>query len=286
MKTRLIAGAAVLAALAVPATAPAATLFSEDGEGAVDAKWAVNEPGSAIQPWQKSDSDAQKLRGNQFHGGAASFWTGMSPQDWPPVPSTAGAVTVAAGESTLTMKQPLLIPADGATSIEYWSLWQNEGDDIGALEVAIADDAIGKFKRVKQETVTNTAAGDTDPYSCDPSNPQITMQEPFKKVTAPLNAYAGHKVVIRFNMIYGEENRPVSQPCGWYLDDVKIDTTGTPGNAGTPAAPVTTPPAATPPAPANKKQSAKAKCKAKAKKIKNAKKRKKALKRCSKKKKK
>jgi hypothetical protein len=284
MKIRVLAGAAVVGALALPAGAPAATLFTEDGEGAVDAQWTVNDPGSSIQPWQKSDSSAQKLRGNQFHGGATSFWSGMQPQDWPPVPTTAGPGTTATGDSLLTMKQPILIPADGTTSIDYWSLWQNEGDDIGALEVAQADGAIGKFKRIKQETVTNTAAGDTDPYGCDPSHPEITMQETFKKVTAPLNAYAGHKVILRFNLSYGAENRPVTQPCGWYLDDIAVTTTGTPGNAGgAPAAPAAPAPAAPAPA-AKKKPSAKAKCKAKAKKIKNAKKRKKALKRCSKKK--
>lgn len=282
MKTRTIAGAALLAALALPASAPAATLFSEDAEGAVDAKWTVNEPGSGIQPWQKSDSAAQKFRGNQANGGSTSFWSGMQPQDWPLVPTTAGPGTVATGESLLTMKQSILIPADGATTVEYWSLWQNEGDDFGALEVAFADDAIGKFKRVKQETVVNTAAGDTDPYSCDPSHPEITTAEPFKKVTAPLTAYAGHKVVLRFNLSYGAENRPVSQPCGWYLDDVVVSTTGTPGNAGLPAVTpaVTTPVPAT--KPAGKQPSAKARCQAKAKKIKKAKARKKALKRCTK----
>jgi hypothetical protein len=238
-RAAVIVGVVLGAAALAPAGASAATtIFSEDGEGAVDAKWAVNEPGSGIQPWQKSDSDAEKLRGNQAHGGSTSFWTGMSPNDWPPVPTTAGPGTVATGESLLTMKQTLLIPADGQSTLEYWSLWQNEGDDSGSAEVAIADDGKpGKFKKIKSETVANTAAGDTDPYGCDPTHPEITMQEAFKKVTAPLAAYAGHKIVLRFNMTYGTENRPVTQPCGWYLDDIAITTTGTPGNAGASAGP-------------------------------------------------
>jgi len=240
----IIAGTVAVAALALPSAAPAATtIFTEDAEGAVDAKWSVNEPGSNIEPWQKSDSGARKLRGNQANGGATSFWTGMQPQNWSPPP------TVIAGESLLTLKQSILIPADGTTTIDYWSLWQNEGDDSGSLEVALADDGtVGKFRRIKSETVQNTAAGETDPQACDPTRPDITLQEPFEKLSASLQQYAGHKIVLRFNLTYGTENRPVSQPCGWYLDDVVVTTTGTPGNAGAPATGdgTTAPPAAKP----------------------------------------
>ncbi len=243
--SRTIAGFALLGALALPAAnASAATLFTEDAEGEVEAKWTISDPGPDIKPWQKSDSSAVKYRQNQAHGGATSFWTGQSPP-WAP------AGVVVEGESLLTMKNPLLIPADGATSLEYWSLWQNEGDDFGAAEVALVNNgAIGKFKKVASETVQNTAAGETDPRACDPSQPNSTLVAPFVKQAANLTAYAGQKIVLRFNMTYGGENRPVSQPCGWYVDDVAINTTGTPGNAGaTPAPGATTPgPTTAPPA--------------------------------------
>ena len=240
---KTIVGLALLGALSLPADAPAATLFTDDAEGDIAAKWVVNDPGPDIQPWERSDESTVKYRGNQFHGGAASYWTGQSPP-WAP------AGVIVEGESQMTMKTPLLIPADGATTLEYWSLWQNEGDDSGLAEVAVVTNGtIGKFKRVAAETVENTAAGETDPRACDPSQPNSTLVAPFVKMTGNLAAYAGQKIVLRFNQVYGSENRPVSQPCGWYVDDIAINTTGTPGNAGT-AAPVT--PGPTTPAPAAK----------------------------------
>jgi hypothetical protein len=54
----------------------------------------------------------------------------------------------------------------------------------------------------------------------------------FEEQKASLKGYAGFKVLIRFNLKYGAENRPVSQPCGWYVDDINITTTGTPGKLG------------------------------------------------------
>jgi hypothetical protein len=233
------------AALAVPAMAAAQTpILTEDAEGAPDAKWAIGQPPSGVEPWQKSDSSATKYRGNVFHGGATSFWTGMQPQNWPAVPTTAPAgASVVEGESVLTLKEPLIVPADGATTLKYWSLFQNEGDDQGASEIAVvgADGKPGKWKVLKAETATATGAGDNDPRACDPSRPDYTMAVPFSEVVAPLAGFAGKKVLIRFNQKYGAENRPVSQPCGWYIDDISVLTTGTPGKLEGAAPAATTP---------------------------------------------
>jgi hypothetical protein len=242
--TKRTAGLALAAALCLPvADASAAPIFTDDAEGDIAAQWVASDPGPDITAWERSDESTVKYRGNQFHGGATSYWTGQSPP-WPP------AGVVIEGESLLTMKNPLLIPADGATSLEYWSLWQNEGDDFGAAEAAVVTNgAIGKFKRIVSETVQNTAAGETDPRACDPSQPNSTLVAPFVKMTGNLSAFAGQKIVLRFNMTFGAENRPVSQPCGWYVDDILINTTGTPGNAGStapPPPPGPTTPAATP----------------------------------------
>jgi hypothetical protein len=249
-RTRLAAGLLMGAALAQPAAATAQTkIFTDDAEGAIDAKWVVGPAPDTVEPWQKSDSEATKFRGNQFHGGAASYWTGTQPQNWPPVPSTAPAgASIVEGESLLTIKEPFIIPADGETILSYWSLFQNEGDDQGRSEIApiSADGKVGAFKVLKSEAATNVAAGQNDPRACDVSRPDYTNSITFEEQKVSLKGYTGFKVLIRFNQKYGAENRPVSQPCGWYVDDINVTTTGTPGKLGGSSAPATTAPAATP----------------------------------------
>ena len=228
-----------------PASAQTA-IFSDDAEAEPTAKWVVGTPPDSVEPWQKSDSGTTKFRGNQFHGGATSYWTGVQPTNWPLVPTTAGPGTVVEGESTLTIKESFVVPANGDTNVKYWSLFQNEGDDAGALEVAVDTGGKLTWKKIKSETAVNTGAGDTDPRACDPSQP-ATQEVPFEEQTGSLAAYKGAKVLIRFNLIYGAENRPVSHPCGWYLDDIRVLTTGTPGAAGPPTPPGVAPaPAARP----------------------------------------
>jgi hypothetical protein len=244
--TRIAIGIAVGAALSMPAAASAQTaIFTDDAEGAVEAKWVVGPPPEKIEPWQKSDSDTTKYRGNMFHGGAASYWTGATPQNFPPVPTTAPAgATVVEGESILTMKEAIVVPADGETTLSYWSLFQNEGDDQGISQVApvSADGKVGAWKNLKSETAVNTSAGDNDPRACDPSRPDYTNSIPFEEQKVSLKGYAGIKVMLRFNLKYGAENRPVTHPCGWYVDDIAVKTTGTVGKLAGTSAPTTTTP--------------------------------------------
>jgi hypothetical protein len=221
---RIIAGLIALGALAGASPALAdTTLFKEDAEGAPDAQWVITPAKDThIQPWQKSDSSATKFRGNQFHGGATSFWTGQQPQDWTPV-------DVVQGDSLITTKVAIAIPANGETTLDYWSLFQSEGDDSAEAQIAIDNNGTpGAFKAVKKEQAVNTSAGDTDDAACDVSQPNTQMVG-FKEQKIKLGAYAGVKIWLRFDLKDGGENRPVSQPCGWYLDDVSITTTGTPG---------------------------------------------------------
>jgi hypothetical protein len=242
--TRLTAPILITLTLLVAASPAGAqtAIFTEDAEGTVEAKWVVGTPPDGVEPWQKSDSATTKFRGNQAHGGSTSFWTGIQPANWPLVPTTAGPGTVIEGESIITLKEPFVVPADGETTVKYWSMFQNEGDDQGLLELAVVPEGGGKpaWKKLKAETATATAAGDVDPRACDPSRPE-TQQVTFEEQSASLGPYKGVKVLIRFNLKYGAENRPVSHPCGWYLDDIRVLTTGTPGKTGaTQATPTTT----------------------------------------------
>jgi hypothetical protein len=232
-----------LCVAAVPAYA-ATALLEDDAEGEITAKWVVDPPTNPkIQPWQKSDSTTPKTPPRDAHGGATSYWAGVSPQDNHPS-------EVIEGSATLTTKAPIIIPADGKTTVSLWSFFQNEGDDAGLVEVAV-DMGGGKltWKKLTEYKLAPSAAGDSGVVGyCNPSDPVGTASQTWEEVKGDFGAYAGKKVWVRLNLKYGSENRTATQACSWYVDDIKIETTGTPGNQGTPAAPAaaTPAPAATP----------------------------------------
>jgi hypothetical protein len=238
---RLFIGAAAACALLVPAaTASAqAVLFKDDAEGALEDNWLISDAPSGIEQWQKSDSSTPKTRPNAFHEGAASYWAGATPPSDP--------VNVVEGETFITVKNPILVPADGKTTVAFWSLFQNEGDDAGLVEAAVATEGKLTWKRVAAVKLEPNSAG--GPYVrnyCDPTHPAEMAAEEFEEIKGTLDAYAGKKILLRWNLKYGSENRSATQPCGWWVDDIAITTTGTPGNAG--AAPTTPPVQAAPPA--------------------------------------
>ena len=209
-------------------------LLADDMEGAIDAKWAVGDPThAAMEPWQKSDSTAPKARGNQANGGATSYWAGMKPEGMDPA-------TVISGQSTLTAKAPIFIPADGKTTVSFFSLFLNEGDDSGTFEAALTPNAPDKqWKKIaavklEPSDITNP---DPPPGYCVPNPNTVTYG--FEEVKGEFTAFAGAQVYVRFNLRYGSENRQTSMPCGWYVDDLKVNTTGTPGKTLNP--PVTPP---------------------------------------------
>jgi len=200
-------------------------LFSDDVENAAT-KWNIGTPTHAeIQPWQASDSSTPKFRQDNPHrSGARSAWTGESP------PFDQGVVVQ--GSSTLTMKTPITVPS-GDAALDFFYVFQNEGDDQGRTEVAIVDDQgnPGEFTAVDVLQATMTAVGQTDPLVCDPSNPD-NLTRPLVPRRVDLSKFEGRRILIRFNYLLGAENRALSQPCGWYIDDVRL-TSGTFQTIGT-----------------------------------------------------
>ena len=230
---------AMVLALAAASPASAATvLLSDDAEGAIEDKWVVDKTTNPkIQPWQKSDSTTPKVHGNKANGGATSYWAGIAATDNDPV-------EVIEGVATLTTKAPIIVPADGQTTISLFSFFQNEGDDQGLVEVAINTGGKLTWKKLTEYKLEPNAAGDMGKKGyCNPTDPVTTVTQEFEEVKGNFSAFAGKSVFVRLNMKYGGENRSATQACGWYVDDIKMETTGTPGNAG--VAP-TTPPAITP----------------------------------------
>ena len=188
--------------------------WTDDAEGKIEDRWQVDEPTHpAIAPWQKSDSSTPKVRGNQAREGNTSYWTGVPPQ------SISPAGVVQRGQSVMTLKERVSVPK-GSAALSFWSIYQMEGDDRGVVEIASAE-APDDFKPVLSIFPTATALGENDFRTCDPSNPN-TFQTDFVNYNIDLGQYAGKEIIVRFKLVSGAENRAVSQPCGWYVDDLSI----------------------------------------------------------------
>ena len=69
----------------------------------------------------------------------------------------------------------------------------------------------------------NTSLGGNDRRVCDPSSPD-TLATGFEQRRTSLGAYSGRSVRVRFVYRLGAENRVTSQPCGWYVDDVRLQS--------------------------------------------------------------
>ena len=204
-------------------------LFADDAEGSVDEHWTASEPThETIEPWQRSDSDATKVRDNQAANGDTSFWTGVQPQNF----AIGGSANVGGsptnvgqsqtGQSILTLKDPMQVPPSGTPVLQYNTLFQNEGDDSGEVQVAI--EGTNDWRTVDKLQAVNTAAGETDPMVCDPSQPS-TLQSGFLQRSADLSGFRGQRVVVRFVYTLGAENRSLTHPCGWYVDDIEVSAT-------------------------------------------------------------
>jgi PKD repeat protein/Zn-dependent M28 family amino/carboxypeptidase len=206
-------------------------LFSEDAEAAPTVKWVVSvaPASSTTQPWQESDSATLKFRTDNPHrSGAQSYWTGVSPQDFNPGPANVNSI--------LTMKTPVTIPTiiGGDPELSFFSLFQSEGDDQGRVEIAQVDTLgnVGEFQAIDVQQAVNVAVGQEDPLVCDPSRPDEVLAQGFTARRISLAPYEGKTVLIRFVYFLGAENRVLSQPCGWFIDDIQM-TTGTWSPIGT-----------------------------------------------------
>jgi hypothetical protein len=181
--------------------------LNDNAEGDLGKLWTPSVPGSPqVQPWQKSNGSPAPA-GNKFHSGGSSYWTGAVP----PAPAPANQ------ESILTLKAPITVPATaGEASLSYWSLFQNEGDDSGVVEVSLPVAQGAPEAKPAWETV------DTTTGIFDPQNPQAAATSQLTLRRIDLTPYRGKQLLVRFRYILGPDDRAASQPAGWYIDDIKM----------------------------------------------------------------
>lgn len=200
----------------------ATVLMTDDAEGDPSARWTAAEPTHEdIEPWQKSDSGATKFRANQAANGETSYWTGVQPQNFGLGANVSGSNVgeVQSGQSVLTLNDPIQVPPSGTPVLLYNTIFQNEGDDTGEVQVAVA--GTDNWRTVDRLQAVNTALGDTDPFVCDPTQP-ATLQSSFLQRSADLSGFRGQEIVVRLVYTLGADNRAVSHPCGWYVDDIEV----------------------------------------------------------------
>ena len=181
-------------------------LVNDDAEGDITALWEPSQPDDPqMQAWQKSDG-SPAIRGNQRRSGNSSYWTGAIPPA--PAPTSQGSI--------LTLKAPIAIPEKGEPSLSYFSLFQNEGDDEGRVEAAIED---GNPDTPLQWQPIDVIGG-----LFDPQDPTGTASAELEPRAASLGRFRGKQILLRFNYMLGAEDRVASQPAGWYIDDIKVES--------------------------------------------------------------
>jgi M6 family metalloprotease-like protein len=164
-------------------------LVTDDAENGLS-KWITSTEGTGSFAWEASD--------RKKSSGTYSFWG-----------RTLEGATNAT--TTLTLAQPLAIPAAGSATLTFNDWYMNEGDDKVVVEVS--DD--GAAWTAVYEGVRPAAAE---------AVPLALLQEPLTPRSVNLSAYKGKSIQIRFRVVAGPENRPASIPQGWYVDDIRLDT--------------------------------------------------------------
>jgi PKD repeat protein len=181
------------------------TLLADDAEGSLGTLWTAEpSPDPAVQPWQKSDSSQPKPLGNKRASGQASYWTG----------STSLAPSSTNVSTTLTLKQPLSIPAGSREPLlTYQSLFMNEDDDEGRVEVALEDGSA--------ETPLEWETADVVQGLYVTSNPDL--EAPLAHRAVDLSAYKDKQIFVRFRYVLGPTDRIATQAnAGWYVDDIRV----------------------------------------------------------------
>ena len=184
------------------------SLFTDTAED-IALNWNVEPPTVAgIEPWQHSDSDTEKFRGNVFNSEPRSFWTGVSPSNF------GNNIEPISGQSIMTLKNPISVPAQGDPELSYWSLFQNETSDQGFVQIALTTGST-PAAQLDWNTVDQVVSG-----SCGNSADDISVPLTPRKVE--LGAYKGKQILVRFVYDRSTGTQVNVFPCGWYVDDITI----------------------------------------------------------------
>lgn len=173
-----------------------ATLFEDNAESGLG-KWVATTEGQGATAWAASTL--------KFHAGSNSFRGSYA----------NGSDAAQSGNkpaALLTMKDAVSVPADGDTLLSYWDFYINEGDDLVILEASSDDGATWNV-------LAQSARSELAPDAAMPvANEALSFRE------YSLADFKGKSVKVRYRMQSGGEDRAGSVPFGWFVDDIKIET--------------------------------------------------------------
>ncbi|HEX2084594.1 MAG TPA: M28 family peptidase [Solirubrobacteraceae bacterium] len=196
------------------------TAFNDPGQDIAGA-WEVQEPTEpSIQPWQHSDEASGSVRGNLYHSGERSFYTGIDREDQRPFfgPNY--------GVSKLRLKNPIQLGEDA--ELTYYSMFVNDLNDTMRVEAAV-DDGSGNY----DWKVVDRRFMDPDEDFCNVEVECQTAPTEFELRRADLSRFANQKIRLQFVYSLGGAQYINVYRSGWYVDDIRVDT-GTFRNIGEP----------------------------------------------------
>jgi immune inhibitor A len=164
--------------------------LSDDAEGGLG-NWIATTSGVGAVGWQESSA--------KVHSPDTAFWAS----------ALEGATDTS---SLLTLKQAVTVPTGATTTLSFWDWQVNESDDQVAIEVSTNGGTTWQpiFQAGRSMTADEAAAA--------------FATEPMGEHRIDLAAYAGTSIRLRFRFSAGSANRPGSTPFGWYVDDVRIES--------------------------------------------------------------
>ena len=191
-------------------------IFSDDAEGDIAERWTVEKTGSSrMLPWQNARAgQAPKTpAGDKRHSSESSYWSGIQPSDPP-----------AAGESTMTLKDSISVPAGSEPSLSYWSYYRNDLTDVASVEVAVDD---GDQATPPDWSTVDAILGDNEvaylPGVDVAVNGEAAQTEEMAQRRVDLSRYAGQKILLRFRNNLTSRNGVFVQRYGWYVDDIVVE---------------------------------------------------------------
>ena len=192
-----------------------ATLLDDDASE-LETNFTASEPtNAAIDPWQPSDSDAQKNRGNLFRSEPRSFYTGVSRANHQPGSGPSE------GESILELNRPLTLPM-GETTLTYFSDFANDANDAGRVEAAIDDGDAST--PLEWEPIDTLGLDERDRDTMSASEEPTDSGPNFELRAVDLGRFAGKTIRLRWVYQLGQAQFVNVYRMGWYVDDISVLT--------------------------------------------------------------
>ncbi|HET8797912.1 MAG TPA: CARDB domain-containing protein, partial [Thermoanaerobaculia bacterium] len=165
-----------------------ATLVTDDAESGMG-QWTTTADSGAFA-WEVSQAKTAS--------GSYAFW-GRAAEN---------SVNVS---TSLTLAQPVAIPAAGTATLSFNDWQMNEGDDRVVVEVS-------------EDGAAWTAIWESARSALAPDAAVAFATEAMTPQSVSLGAYRGRSIRVRFRVAAGAENRAGSTPMGWYVDDIRIES--------------------------------------------------------------